>query len=94
MNLPETYVDVMVTYEKNFYSGPYRDTVTKQTVTRRGLYSNSDGYYDARNNWVETPNGLFMIPEEWKTFNGKLMPHGWHPDRVRPENVIKWEYCD
>jgi hypothetical protein len=92
MNLPESYENVMVTYMKIFYTGPYGDTKEKREVTKRGFYTDTDGYYNALGQWIETPNGKFAIPPNWAMFNGILLPDGWGGDRVLPEQVIKWEY--
>lgn len=94
MNLPKEYQNIMITYKDNVrvrdkYYGHYE----QQIVTRRAFYSKSDGYYDGKDNWIETPNGYFNVPQYWQTFNGYLLPYGfWHHGRVLPENIIKWEF--
>lgn len=94
MNLPETYKNVMVTFKKEFRSGPYGDTKEIREVTMRGFYTDTDGYYNAYGDWIETPNGKFSIPNEWAMFNGVLLPHGLGGIRVLPEDVIKWVDID
>lgn len=89
---------VLLTYEAIISSGPYGGTKTKTIVTRRAFWSNSDGYYDRQDNWIETPTGYFHVPQYWKMFtfsNGEsaLLPDGfYHYGRVFPEEIINWKY--
>lgn len=97
MELPKEYENVMITYKTTISSGPYGDTKTQEVVTRRAFYSKSDGYYDSRDNWVETPDGYFSVPQYWRnwTFSDgtvALLPHTfYHYGRIPPKNIIKWE---
>ena len=92
-DLPPEYVNVMITYEgkvrvRDKYYGHYED----QIVTRRAFYSKSDGFYDRQDNWVETPEGYFHVPQYWQEWNGKLLPHTfYHLGRVYPKDIIAWE---
>jgi hypothetical protein len=79
IELPEPFKDVMVTYNKTFYSGPYKTVQNIRTITKRGFYSNLFEY--------------FSVPDEYAYFNGNLLPHGFGGDRLLPKQVIKWEYC-
>lgn len=79
MNLPEPFTNVMITYKKPFFSGPYGTKVEVLEVTRRGFYSSL----------FEN----FAIPPDWRHFNGKLLPHGFGGDHISKDEVIKWEYC-
>ena len=93
MELPKEYANVMITYEgkikvRDKYYDHYEDAV----VTRRAFYCKSDGYYDNKDNYIETPNGYFHVPQYWQEWKGCLLPHTfYHHGRVLPENVIKWE---
>lgn len=78
--LPEEYCDVMVTYMKTFYSGPYGDASELRKVTKRGFFSKMFGY--------------FSIPPEYRYFNGSYLPHGFGGDKVKIEDVINWKYCE
>lgn len=66
----------------------------KQVVTRMAVFSSSSGYYDSKDNWIETPNGFFHVPQYWKTWTWSdgtqsLMPETFYSlGRVLPENVI------
>lgn len=98
MELPEVYINVMITYKATISSGPYGDTKSIETVTRRAFYSKSDGFYNAASKFIKTPNGYFNVPQNWSwftTISGKtsLEPQGLeHYARVYPNEIIKWEY--
>ena len=93
MNLPEEYTNVMITYlGKVRVRDNYYDHYKEQIVTRRAFYTKSNGYYDKQDNWVNTPNGYFHVPQYWQEWNGALLPHTfYHLGRVLPEYIIKWE---
>ena len=90
--LPTEYETVLLTYDAVIRSGPYGMEKSTQTVTRKAFYTKSDGYYDDKDRWIETPNGYFHVPQYWRRFNGVLMPHTFYSyGRVLPEDIIKWE---
>ena len=93
MNLPKEYQNVLITYNgKVRIRDKYYDHYEDKVVTRRAFYSKSNGYYNSENNWIETPNGHFSVPQFWQMHNGNLLPHTfYHHGRVLPENIIKWE---
>ena len=90
----------MVTFEGTvFIRDKYYGKYEKQVKTRRGFFHKSDGYYNSKDEWIETPNGYISVPPKWKVFhftNGEseLLPSGWGGYRVLPEKVIKWEYTN
>lgn len=92
-NLPTEYHNVMITYVgevriRDKYYGHYE----KQEVTRRAFYTKSNGYYDNKDNWINTPDGFFHVPQYWQKWNGALVPHTFYSyGRVLPKNIIKWE---
>lgn len=97
MELPKEYRNVMLTYEAIIRYGIYGEKRRNEIVTRRAFYCKSNGFYDLNNNWVETPNGYFLVPIYWQPFtfsNGEtaLLPYKFTNIRVYPENIIKWEY--
>lgn len=98
MNLPIECVNVMLTYETTICRGVYGEVKTKEVVTRRAFYCKSNGFYDSKDNWIETPNGYFSVPQYWQDFTFSdgttaLLPHTFYSyGRVYPENIIKWEY--
>ena len=67
-------------------------------VIRRAFYSKSNGYYNTKDEWIETPNGYFSVPQYWQTFqfsNGEsaLLPHTFYSyGRVLPKDIIEWKY--
>lgn len=96
--LPTEYNNVWITYEtvvrvRDKYYG-HDET---QIVKRRAFYSKSDGYYDSKDNWINTPDGYFSVPQYWENFtfsNGEvaLLPHTFYSyGRVLPNEIIKWE---
>jgi hypothetical protein len=94
MNYPEEHKTVMVTFlgkvKKNCYGG-----LKDEIVTKKGFYSKSDGYYDRKNNWIPTPNGIFHIPQKWGNFTWSdgttsEVPEGFYGQKVLPENVKTW----
>lgn len=100
MNLPKEYVNVMITYSTTErVSDRYYGHIETFIVTRRAFYSNSNGYYDAKDQWIETPNGYFSVPQYWQDFTFSdgsvaLLPHTFYQyARVLPGNIIKWELC-
>lgn len=100
MKLPKEYQNVLITYITNVrVRDKYYDHYEKQQVTRRAFYSKSDGYYDSKGNWIDTPDGYFHVPQywcEWSYKNGTtdLLPETfYHHGRVYPKDIIKWEVC-
>jgi hypothetical protein len=98
MDLPKECVNVMITYKTTeIVPDKYYGHTEIFTVTRRAFYSKSDGYYNSKDQWIETPNGYFSVPREWQDFtfsNGTsaLLPLTFQSyGRVLPENIIKWE---
>lgn len=94
MNLPKEYTNVMITYlGKVRVRDKYYDHYEEQIVTRRAFYTKSNGYYDKQDNWIDTPNGYFHVPQYWQKWKGALLPHTfYHFGRVLPENIIKWKF--
>ena len=99
MNVPKEYKDVMLTFKGMVYvPDKYYGDWKSQVVTKRAFYHKSDGYYDTKNNWIETPNGYFSVPPRYKMFypiSGEptLLPDGWGGHRVTPDKAIEWTYC-
>lgn len=96
MNLPKEYENVIVTYVGRVRKNPYGDTEPRE-VTRKGFYHKTDGYYNAKGEWIETPEGYFSIPDNWGDFtfsNGEVhnLPKGFGSDRVLPKDVISWKH--
>ena len=77
IELPQPFVDVMITYEKTTTYGAYNMQSRKAIVTERGFYSK------LFNN--------FSIPPEYQFFNGVLLPHGFGGTKLSIDKVIKWE---
>lgn len=100
MNLPPEYQNVFITYVGQVYvRDKYYGKCVTQEVTRRAFYSKSNGYYDNKNNFIETPNGYFNVPYKWEMFHyisgrKELAPKSFaaYP-RVLPENIISWKEC-
>tara|TARA_R110002012_G_scaffold182378_3_gene348720 strand:- start:2172 stop:2492 length:321 start_codon:yes stop_codon:yes gene_type:complete len=92
--LPKEYVNVMITYKgKVKVRDKYYDHYEDQIVTRRAFYTKSDGFYDRKDNWIETPKGYFHVPQYWQEWKGALLPHTlYHLGRVYPKDIINWEY--
>jgi hypothetical protein len=96
--LPDEYVRVLITYKTmaRIPDGHY-GREEKQTVTCRAFYSKSNGYYNQKDEWIETPNGFYSTPHHWMHFRNSdgtisLLPHGFNSyGRVFPENVIEWK---
>lgn len=88
------YTNVLITYVgKVRVRDRYYDHYENQVVTRRAFYSNSKGYYDSKDKWIETPNGYFSVPQYWAMWDGELLPHTFYQyPRVMPHEVIKWKY--
>lgn len=97
--LPPEYQNVMITYVGLVrVRDKYYDHYEKQIVTRRAFYCNSNGYYDRNDNWIETPNGYFHVPQDWQNWTWPdgtitLAPKGfYHYGRVLPDKVIEWKF--
>ena len=97
--LPTEYKNVWITYKTIVHvPDKYYGHDEKQIVRRRAFYSKSNGYYDSKDNWVDTPNGYYSVPQYWQTFtfsdgNSALLPHTFYSyGRVFPDDIIKWEY--
>lgn len=88
MTFPTPYQNVLITYKR------------PDIVTRRVFYTPSDGYYDRSDNWIDTPNGYYQVPQYWFIFtpiSGKyisLGPEGMYSyGRVLPNDIDDWIYC-
>ena len=98
MDLPQSNTNVKIKYVTEIRTGLYRMQRETVTVVRRAFYSKSTGYYDNKDNWVNTPNGYFNVPQFWRPFTFKngdvqLLPHGFYAyPRVLPHEIISWEY--
>lgn len=94
---PPPYKDVMVTFVGTFYVRDkyYGHYETFQT-TKRGFFHNSKGYYNSKDEWVDTPNGYFSIPSRYEEFKGVLVPAGWGGHRVElySENLIDYKFLN
>lgn len=97
--LPIEHRNVMITYEGEVtVRDKYYDRKEKAIVTRRAFYSKSNGYYNRKDEWVETPNGYFSVPQYWTTQywedgTTSLMPETFYQyPRVFPDQVIEWRY--
>lgn len=100
IDLPEEYQNVMITYETDVrVRDKYYDHYEKQTVTRRAFYSKSNGFYDNKDNWIDTPEGYFSVPQYWKNFTFSdgtvvLLPHTFYSyGRVYPKDVISLKHA-
>ena len=98
METPQEYQNVMLTYIGTVYvPDKYYGTYVKQRVTRRAFYSKSNGYYNRQDQWIETPEGYFSVPQYWQNFTfsdgtSALLPHTFSSyGRVLPKDVLKWE---
>lgn len=96
--LPIEYQTVMITYKGTVYvPDKYYGKYEEQVVTRRAFYSKSNGYYNHKDEWVETPEGYFSVPQYWSNFTfsdgtSALLPHTFYSfGRVLPKDIIKWE---
>jgi hypothetical protein len=76
-SLPENLRNVMVTYKKTIYSGPYGLKKETVRVTKRGF-------------WFEYAK-QFAVPPGWAHFKGVLLPSGWGGDHLSKENIIRWD---
>jgi len=92
------YQNVMITYKGMVrVRDKYYDHYEEQIVTRRAFYSKSSGYYNRKDEWVDTPDGYFSIPQFWQNFTfsdgtSALLPHTFNSfGRVLPNDVIKWD---
>jgi len=98
MTTPRPYATIWLTYNAEIRSGVYGEVKRIETVRRRAFYSDSDGYYNKQNEWINTPNGMYQVPQFWSNFtlsDGSviIVPHTFHSfGRVMPENIISWEY--
>ena len=101
MNLPTPYKNVFITYTDSVYvPDKYYGHYETQKVTRRAFYSDSDGFYDRSDKWIETPIGYFSVPQSWGTFTFSdgtkaLLPQGFNSHgRVFPMRINSWVYCE
>jgi len=98
MDTPKPYKNVWLTYKAYVTSGVYGEVRTLTTVRRRAFFTKSDGYYNQRNEWIETPEGFYHVPRYWQEYTWSdgttsLAPQTFQSyGRVLHENVIKWEY--
>ena len=94
MNLPNDCENVILTYIGTVYvPDKYYGKFIKEKVIRWAIYFKSTGFYNGKDEWIDTPNGYFSVPKDWGYFNGVLLPKGFNIyDRVLTENIIKWEY--
>jgi len=97
MKLQKEGINVMVTFEKTFRTGPYSMETYKSVVTKKGWFnvpkdSRAYGYYNAKDEFIQPPNGYFSVPSRWADFKGVNLPDGWEGDRLTPDQIIKWEY--
>ena len=97
--LPDPHVNVMITYTgKVRVRDKYYDKYETRTVTRRAFYTDSDGYYNSKDEWVATPEGYYHVPQYWREHTWSdgtvsLMPDTfYHHGRVMPHEVTKWVY--
>ena len=89
-NIPEPYINIMVTYKKEIGYGPYRERKVIETVTKRGFYC-GDGVR------IDGSHYDIAIPPDWQNFTFSdgtiaLLPHGWGGDRLTMAQVINWKY--
>ena len=57
--LPQEYVNVLITYSCDVYvRDKYYGHTEFRTVTRLAFYSKSNGYYDSKDKWIETPQAF------------------------------------
>lgn len=72
-------INVMVTYERIFFGGPYGDRHERRQTKRLGFWDGEK----------------FHIPPGWTHFrfnNGEigLVPDGWGGDHLTPDRIISW----
>ena len=93
MDLPREHQNVMITYlGKVRVRDKSYDHYEEQIVTRRAFYTKSNGYYNRKDEFVDTPGGYFHVPQYWREWRGALLPHTfYHLGRVFPKDIIKWE---
>ena len=98
MKTPNGKQNVMLTYRGKVYvPDKYYGKWEEQVVTRRAIYYKTDGYYNIKDEWIETLDGYFSVPTSWKiqTWSdgtASLMPEGFSIHaRVPLEDAIKWE---
>lgn len=91
--LPQEYVNVLITYSCDVYvRDKYYGHTEFRTVTRLAFYSKSNGYYDSKDKWIETPQGYFSVPKMFQQWKGSLLPHTFQQyTRVTPDKIEKWE---
>ena len=91
----ETVVIKQVIPKRNAYGYPTKE---KQEVTRLAFYSNSNGRYNSKDEWVDLPLGCFHVPQFWKKIiylSGKveLAPDGWYSHGyVKPSDISPWRF--
>ena len=54
-------------------------------------YKNNNGLTVTKEGFYCTLFKHFSMPPEWRTFNGKRLPHGWGGVHLKAETIIKWE---
>ena len=91
--LPQEYVNVLITYSCDVYvRDKYYGHTEFRTVTRLAFYSKSNGYYNSVDKWIETPEGYFSVPKMFQKFKGSLLPYTFQQyARVAPDKIEKWE---
>lgn len=68
---PDPNVNVMITYTgKVRVRDKYYDKYETRTVTRRAFYTDSDGYYNSKDEWVATQKGITMSPSTGGSIRG------------------------
>lgn len=98
MITPRPYATIWLTYNAEIRSGVYGEVKRIEAVTRRAFYSDSEGYYNHQNEWINTPNGMYHVPQFWTNFtlsDGSviIVPHTFYSlGRIMPEDIISWEY--
>ena len=92
--IPREYENVWITYMAKIRTGPYRERVIMEQVTRMSFYTKSSGYYDNTDAWINAPDGYFCVPQFWQNFTFSdgsvaLLPHTFYSyGRVDPKDVI------
>lgn len=76
LNFPDPYKTVLIHFMQEGIK-----TVMK------GFYSNIDGYYNDKGDWIKTPKGIFHIPFSWIDD----LPHGFKSYKKQPEEILFYE---
>lgn len=64
-------------------------------VRRLGIFADSDGYYNAQDEFISTPDGYFTFPQYFQLWDGVLLPHTFYSlGRVLPTKADSWEVAD